>query len=330
MARRNMFQPPEPPKPDSPDPAATGRAAFPSTGAMTAMKTTLRDLSSNAVREIDPALIEEDGPRDRLAFDDADVVDLAASIREHGQQVPIMLRPLPDRPGHYRVVYGRRRLRAIRMLGIPAKALIRTLSDEQAILAQGQENSQRLDPSFIEKALFVGELSRAGYTNAVIMDALAVDKAMLSRMSKVQDHIPAALAQRIGPAHGIGRRRWEELVDAIRAGRVDLGDVAERALVALPHASSEDRFLAVLTAVRQTVAGDSRDARPTPSDRSGRAALTSRDGTVLGELRTGARSIALKLAATEEPEFSRWFAENAEDILRRLHDTWQVERDEQA
>ncbi|WP_232231031.1 ParB/RepB/Spo0J family partition protein [Rhodobacter xanthinilyticus] len=139
---------------------------------MSGVKSTLKDLSSNAVREIAPDLIEEDGPKDRLAFADADVAQLAESIRQHGQQVPIMVRPMAEKPGSYRIVYGRRRLRALRLLGQPAKALVRALSDDEAILAQGQENAQRLDPSFIEKSLFAAELAASGYETAVILDAL--------------------------------------------------------------------------------------------------------------------------------------------------------------
>lgn len=165
MARRNIFQPPPPP--DSVRRLANRIAnpRFPNTGAMSGVKSTLRDLSSNAVREIDPSLIDDGGPKDRLAITDADVADLVQSIRAHGQQVPIMVRPLLENPGRYRIVYGRRRLRALKLAGIPAKALIRTLTDEQAILAQGQENSLRLDPSFIEKAIFVTDLTMVDMTS---------------------------------------------------------------------------------------------------------------------------------------------------------------------
>lgn len=183
---------------------------------MSGVKSTLRDLSSNAVKELDPALIDDGGPRDRLSISDTDVAELAESMRLHGQQVPIMVRPLPDAPGRYRIVYGRRRLRALKLIGMPAKALVRSLTDEQAILAQGQENSLRLDPSFIEKALFVAELANAGYDSAVILDALAIDKPMLSRMTKVARSIPPGVIHFVGPAHGIGRRRWEELADLSR------------------------------------------------------------------------------------------------------------------
>lgn len=152
MARRNIFQPPAPPA--TPPEPVEPRTRFPETGAMSGMKSTLRDLSSNAVREIDPAYIDGAGPKDRLDFSDEDVADLAESIRAHGQQVPIMVRPIAERPGYYRIVYGRRRLRALSRLGVPAKALVRSLNDEQAILAQGQENSQRLDPELHREGAF--------------------------------------------------------------------------------------------------------------------------------------------------------------------------------
>ena len=107
-----------------------------------------------SIQDIDPDLIEDTGLKDRLGISEEDVAELRDSIARHGQQVPILLRPHPTLSGRYQVVYGRRRLAAIRGLGTPVKALIRTLSDEEAVLAQGQENNLRKDPSFIEKALF--------------------------------------------------------------------------------------------------------------------------------------------------------------------------------
>ncbi|KKK64058.1 hypothetical protein LCGC14_2988040, partial [marine sediment metagenome] len=144
MARRNLFQPPAPPTASGTETgpeADTGasKPRFPNTGAMSGVKSTLKDLTSNAIREIPAEMIDDGGPRDRLAFADEDVAQLAESIRSHGQQVPIMVRPIAERPGQYRVVYGRRRLRALRLIGRSAKALVRSLSDHEAILAQGQE-----------------------------------------------------------------------------------------------------------------------------------------------------------------------------------------------
>jgi ParB family chromosome partitioning protein len=279
---------------------------------MSGVKSTLKDLSSNAVRDLDPSLIEDDGPTDRLVFGDADVAQLAESIRTHGQQVPIMVRPVPGRPNHYRIVYGRRRLRALRLLAIPAKALVRSLTDEQAILAQGQENAQRLDPSFIEKALFAAELADTGYDAAIIMDALAIDKPMLSRMTKVARSLPQSVIQTIGSAHGIGRRRWEALADATRDREIDL--VAVLKTLSLDALNSDQRFALLSDAIN--------DKAPPPA-----LTIVADDGTPLAEVGETARSVTLKLSKSTAPEFSRWLHDNATAELTRLYQAWQSTTD---
>ncbi|SDF19868.1 chromosome partitioning protein, ParB family [Salipiger thiooxidans] len=322
MARRNLFQPPPLPSASAPEPApAESKPRFPNTGAMSGVKSTLKDLSSNAVREIAVETIEEGGPKDRLAFSDADVAQLAESIRQHGQQVPIMVRPITEKPGYYRVVYGRRRLRALRTLRIPAKALVRSLSDEEAILAQGQENSQRLDPSFIEKALFAAELSDSGYEPAVILDALAIDRPMLSRMTKVARTIPEAVVQLIGSAHGIGRRRWEELADKVRGHDVDLKQVADGADLGAV-ATSDDRFARVSDAVTALLSAVPEAKTPPYPAR----AFRHRDGTPLAEVKETARALTLKVSKSDQPDFARWLRDNAEAELTRLYEAWRSDK----
>lgn len=322
MARRNLFQPPPPPDTDSTS-TTTGaqKSRFPSTGAMNGVKSTLKDVASNAVREISVDVIEEIGPKDRLTFTDADVLTLAESIKAHGQQVPIMVRPVAEKPGHYRIVYGRRRLRALRSLGIPAKALVRSLSDEEAILAQGQENTQRLDPSFIEKALFAADLAAGGYEQAIVLDALAVDKPMLSRMTKVARSIPKSVIESIGSAHGIGRRRWEELADQLRNNHVDIKQIATTLPLEAAQ-SSEDRFGLISEAV-------SRALTPKPADEpapSPTLSIKLPDGTALAEVKETARALIFKVSKSEAPEFALWMRNNAEAELTRLYEAWQSEQ----
>jgi ParB family chromosome partitioning protein len=322
MARRNLFQPPPPPDTNaSAVPAGEQKARFPNTGAMSGVKSTLKDVASNAVREISVAVIEENGPNDRLSFTDADVVTLAESIKTHGQQVPIMVRPIAEKPGHYKIVYGRRRLRALRSLGIPAKALVRSLSDEEAILAQGQENTQRLDPSFIEKALFAAELATSGYEQAIILDALAVDKPMLSRMTKVARSIPKSIIEQIGSAHGIGRRRWEELADQSRNNSVNLEQIA--ATLQLDAAkNSEGRFGMVSDAITQALKSKAADKQaPSPT-----LFIKLSDGTALAEVKETARALTFKLSKSEAPEFAQWMRNNAKVELTRLYEAWRSEQ----
>lgn len=316
MARRNLFKPPPPP--DTATAVAQPKPRFPKTGAMSGVKSTLKDVASNAVREIAVDAIEENGPKDRLSFTDADVNALAESIKAHGQQVPIMVRPLADRPGHYRIVYGRRRLRALRSLGIPAKALVRSLSDEEAILAQGQENTQRLDPSFIEKALFAAELATGGYEQAIILDALAVDKPMLSRMTKVARSIPKPVIESIGSAHGIGRRRWEDLADQLRNESIDIEQIVNTLELDVAK-TSEDRFGLIAAAAARALAAKSGKKPAAPPALS----IRHSDGTVLAEVKETARALTFKLSKSETPEFAQWMRNNAEAELRRLYEAWQ-------
>ena len=316
MARRNIFQPPPPPAPAS-DPASSSR--FPNTGAMSGMKSTLRDMASNAVREIDPALIEDDGPKDRLAFGPEAVADLAESIRQHGQQVPIMVRPLRDQPGRFQVVYGRRRLAALRSLGQPARAMVRMLDDTQAILAQGQENSVRLDPSFIEKALFVTELADSGHAQEVILEALAIDKPMLSRMQKVSRSLPHPLIHRIGPAHGVGRRRWEELADLARSAEVDFESVETRLEEELIRLNSDDRFNRVAEEAARSRSSEKPD---TPGVLPQSQVINTPEGKPLAEIKASARHLTLKLDCKANPQFTSWLQENAAEQLLALYSTW--------
>lgn len=315
MARRNIFQPPPPPDAGAEPSPSDNKPRFPNTGAMSGVKSTLRDLSSNAVREIDPALIDDGGPKDRLAISDADVADLVQSIRTHGQQVPIMVRPLGESPGRYRIVYGRRRLRALRLAGIPAKALIRTLTDEQAILAQGQENSLRLDPSFIEKALFVTDLTNGGYDQSVVLDALAIDKPMLSRMTKVARTLPLGAIQFIGPAHGIGRRRWEELADQVRDRGIDLDKVIATASEKANGLSSDQRFALISDLALREGHLNPTKAPPTLS--------VHHQGLKLAEIKATPRSLTIRFAGSDQPEFTKWMKEHAEAEVLRLYQAWQ-------
>jgi len=322
MARRNLFKPPPPPDADSAA-ASSGEKnqRFPNTGAMSGVKSTLKDVASNAVRDISVDFIEEIGPKDRLSFTDGDVVRLAESISTHGQQVPIMVRPIPDKPGRYRIVYGRRRLRALRSLGIPAKALVRSLSDEEAILAQGQENTQRLDPSFIEKALFAAELASSGYEQNVILEALAVDKPMLSRMTKVARSIPTSVIEDVGSAHGIGRRRWEDLANQVRDDSIDLEQII--ATLDLKAAQNSDsRFGLISGAITSALKSkDMGQTTPPPT-----LSIKLDDGTTLAEVKETARAVTVKLSKSESPEFAQWMRRHAETELMRLYEAWQSEQ----
>ncbi len=131
--------------------------------------------------------------------------------REHSRErpaIPILVRPHPEKQGHYQTAYGHRRLKAVRRLELQVKAIVRTLTDDELVLAQGKENAERRNLSFIERALFAAALVARGFDRKVIGDALAVQKSELSRLLQVADGVPHEVARAIGPAPKAGRERW--------------------------------------------------------------------------------------------------------------------------
>ena len=167
------------------------------------------------VIEIDPALVDASFVRDRIAIDPEGLAELVAQIGEHGQQVPVLLRPHPETPGRYQVAYGHRRLAAVKQLGGRLRAVVRDLTDENLVISQGQENNARRNLSYIERALFAARLEERAFSRDVIMSALAVDKAAVSKMIGVVRSLPVGLIEAIGSAPETGRRRWMELAEKL-------------------------------------------------------------------------------------------------------------------
>ncbi|MDR6820323.1 ParB family chromosome partitioning protein [Neorhizobium sp. 2083] len=162
-------------------------------------------------------------------------------IREHGQQVPILVRPHPQTKGRYQVAYGHRRLAAVKRLGISVRAVVRELTDDQLVVSQGQENSARTNLSYIERALFAQRLEQRGFTRDIIMASLGVDKAALSKMLIVTRQVPITLITAIGAAPEIGRRRWLELgerLESVEPGLI----LAELSADNSRELSSDERF----------------------------------------------------------------------------------------
>lgn len=207
-------------------------------------------LQGAAVIEIDTDLIDSSFVSDRLGLDLRQLDELADQIREHGQQVPVLLRPHPTREGRYQVAYGHRRVAACQKLGIRVRAVVRNLTDEQLVVSQGQENNARANLSYIERALFAMKLEQRDFSREIIMSALGIDKAALSRMLQVAKQVPSTIVSLIGPAPSVGRRRWLELVELLNETVADeVIEVLSGAGAA--EAESDARFELAFRAARQ-------------------------------------------------------------------------------
>lgn len=173
--------------------------------------------AGDKVVELNPAHVEASFIQDRIPIENDDALDeLIASMRESGQQVPILVRPHPAKENTYQAAYGHRRLRAAVVLERPIKAIVRQLTDEELIVAQGQENGPRIDLSFIERALFAKRLEQHRFDRERIAQALSVDKPETSRLLQVADAIPTDIILAIGPASKIGRPRWLAFAELLK------------------------------------------------------------------------------------------------------------------
>lgn len=271
---------------------------FQQSGPIAAIRNDLRSVGARSVQEIEPGQIEDSGVKDGLGDLDGDIAELRDSIARHGQQVPILLRPHPTLSGRYQVVYGRRRLAAIRGLGTTVKALIRTLLDEQAVLAQGQENNFRKDPSFIEKALFAGDLEEAGYDVRVIQDALNVSRSHTSHMRKVREAFPRSLIEKIGATPSVGWKRWYELsVKLLEQGIDAAGIMPDPFPAAL---TSDQRFeLWIQTSERRGVQAGKPKARTAATD------VFSPSGVKIGAVGAKRGKVTFE-AQAEGTKFAEW------------------------
>ena len=266
--------------------------------AIGAVSRSIEQIKSQAVVELDPALIDQSPIADRLPITTDALQDLIATIRDNGQQVPILVRPHPEDAARYQIAYGRRRLRACIALGRRVRAMVRPLSDQELVVAQGQENNAREDLAFIERALFAASLEEGGYTRDTIMAALAIDKTGLSRLISTATKIPRDLIEAIGPAPKAGRDRWTELATRLEAsGALDKAKAAG-AREGFAEKPTDERFASIFAATTPT--------RPATGSRA--SAIKGPDGKAIATFKEDARGITLNIAKKQVGGFGAYLA----------------------
>ena len=294
-------------------------------GSLKAMGLSLQSLSADAdearllraqiasgaqVVDLDPNLIDPSFIRDRLDEPAGEEFDaFVARLAEDGQQVPILVRPCSDKPGRYQSAYGHRRVAALRALGRNVRAIVRQLSDEELIVAQGKENSDRQDLSFIERALFAARLEGRGFSRSAVMAALSLQKGNLSTMMTVARDIPEELILAIGSAPKVGRPRWEQLAAVVKqAGEKWREPIGEDGFASVP---SDVRFERVLKALLQ------RPKKTAPS------VIKTPDGKQVARLEQTKQRVRLTIEDRYAPDFGAYLVDQLPEIyaaFRRRED----------
>jgi ParB family chromosome partitioning protein len=123
----------------------------------------------------------------RIAFDDEELAELAASITSHGILQPIIVRAAVD--GGYELIAGERRLRAARMAGLTEiPAIVRESSGNELLELALVENVQRADLNPIEEASAYRELiDRFGLSHEAVARQVGKSRVAVSNALRLLD-----------------------------------------------------------------------------------------------------------------------------------------------
>lgn len=117
-----------------------------------------------AYQRIPLSQLRESPTNPRRHYDQAALNELAASIRHQGVIQAALVRPHPDEPEAYEIVFGARRFRGSQLAEqADLPAVIRDLSDEQVIAMQAIENVQREDVHPLDEATSYNRLLALGH-----------------------------------------------------------------------------------------------------------------------------------------------------------------------
>ena len=118
----------------------------------------------------------------RRSFSEAELEELAASIKQRGVLQPILLRPDPDAPNMYQIVAGERRWRAAQRAGLKTiPAVVRDMDELQLLEVGIIENVQREDLNPIEEAEAYGALiKRFGRTQEDLAESVGKSRAHIA------------------------------------------------------------------------------------------------------------------------------------------------------
>jgi ParB family chromosome partitioning protein len=186
------------------------------------------DVRRSGLVDIPVEVIQPNPHQPRRRFDETELEELAASIREKGVLQPILVRPAMY-AGEFQIVAGERRWRAAQRAGVRAlPALVRELSDAEVLELAIIENVQRADLSAIEEAEGYRTLIETfGRSQAQVAETIGKSRVHVTnalRLLQLPDEVQALVRDgRLTPGHA------RALIGAPDAPRL-AEDVVERGL----------------------------------------------------------------------------------------------------
>ena len=150
-------------------------------------------------REIPIDQIDRNPFQTRQHMDEEQLEELAASIKANGVVQPILVRPLAN--GRFQLIAGERRWRASQKAGKPTvPAILRQVSDEQAMEITIVDNLQRADLNPMEQARAFERLSREFHmTQEQMAQRTGKDRATVANFLRLLK-LPASVQARVETA----------------------------------------------------------------------------------------------------------------------------------
>ncbi|MCR9268944.1 MAG: ParB/RepB/Spo0J family partition protein [Hyphomonadaceae bacterium] len=145
------------------------------------------DAPSGNVPEFAVSDIRPNPAQPRRSFSEAELEELAASIKTRGVLQPILLRPDPDAPNQFQIVAGERRWRAAQRAGLTTiPAVVRDMDELQLLEVGIIENVQREDLNPIEEAEAYGALiKRFGRTQENLAESVGKSRAHIANTMRL-------------------------------------------------------------------------------------------------------------------------------------------------
>ena len=177
--------------------------------------------------------LHPNGRNPRKSFADAELTELADSIRSRGLLQPIIAR-LDRERGGYEIVAGERRWRAAQRIGLhDVPVIVRDLSDQEVAEFALIENVQRTDLNPIEDATGYSELiEKFGYTQEEVAEVIGKSRSHLAntlRLLRLPESVRALLQEgQLTAGHAralIGREDAEALARRIVEEELNVREV---------------------------------------------------------------------------------------------------------
>ncbi|HVZ68659.1 MAG TPA: ParB/RepB/Spo0J family partition protein [Rhizomicrobium sp.] len=153
---------------------------------------------AKGARTLPIAFLKPNPNQPRKNFAEAELEDLANSIREKGVLQPILVRPVKGASDSYEIVAGERRWRAAQRAKLhDVPVVVRELDDGEALELAIVENVQRADLNAIEEAAAYQELiGRFAYTQERIAQEVGKSRSHVAntlRLLKLPEAVQAML-----------------------------------------------------------------------------------------------------------------------------------------